>query len=86
MDWSIDPSIDWSSTHLPTNQITHQAIKQPTNLPTLPPTNQPIKECDSPDVLGVEVDNSADEVVPHHDAPNILPVRRVLSQKEADRL
>lgn len=40
----------------------------------------------SPDLLGREVNNGGDEVLPHGDGSDLLPVSRALSQEQADGL
>lgn len=40
----------------------------------------------SPDLISREVDNSRDEVLPHDDGPDLLPVCGALSQEQADGL
>lgn len=43
--------------------------------------------CSSRDILGGEVGNDAvDEVLPHDNRTDSLPVGRVLTEKETDRL
>lgn len=40
----------------------------------------------SPDLLCREVNNGGDEVLPHDDGSDLLPVRRALAQEQADGL
>ena len=40
----------------------------------------------SPDVVGLEVDDRADEVLAHDHRADLLPVGRVLSEQQADGL
>lgn len=40
----------------------------------------------SPDLFSREVNNSGDEVLPHDDGSDLLPVSRALSQEQADGL
>lgn len=40
----------------------------------------------SPDLFSREVNNSGDEVLPHDDGTDLLPVGRALSQEQADGL
>ena len=42
--------------------------------------------CRLPDLVGIEVDDGGDKVLPHDDGADLLPVRGALPQQQADGL